>query len=64
MRGTHTFRDSQETADVKMTKAEINKNWETVLDLLAENVTSVSMQTWFAPLKPIRVNKKEVRILL
>jgi chromosomal replication initiator protein len=64
MRGTHTFRDSQETADVKMTKAEINKNWETVLDLLAENVTSVSMQTWFAPLKPIRVNEKEGKLLL
>src|SRR5665647_1410204 len=47
-----------------MTKAEINKNWENVLALLADNVTSVSMQTWFAPLKPIRVNEKEGKLIL
>ncbi len=47
-----------------MTKAEINKNWEKVLELLADNVTSVSMQTWFAPLKPIRVNEKEGKLIL
>jgi len=47
-----------------MTKAEINKNWEKALVLLADNVTSVSMQTWFAPLKPIRVNEKEGKLIL
>jgi len=47
-----------------MTKAELNRNWETVLKLLAENVTSVSMQTWFAPLKPVRVNEKEGKLIL
>lgn len=47
-----------------MTKAELNKNWQTVLNLLAEDVTSVSMQTWFAPLTPIRIDKKEGHLLL
>lgn len=64
MRSTHTFREFEKASDVDMTKAEINKNWETVLELLSENVTSVSMQTWFAPLKPIRVNEKEGKLLL
>lgn len=47
-----------------MTKAEINKNWKKVLELLAENVSSVSMQTWFAPLTPIRLNEKEGKLIL
>jgi chromosomal replication initiator protein len=64
MGATHTFRESIEILGREMTKAEINKNWEKVLELLADHVTSVSMQTWFAPLKPIRVNEKEGKLIL
>ncbi|NCB42054.1 MAG: chromosomal replication initiator protein DnaA [Clostridia bacterium] len=61
---THRFGKSKEYKRREMTKVEINKNWEKVLDLLAKDVTSVSMQTWFAPLKPIRVNEREGKLIL
>ena len=47
-----------------MTKLEMNKNWDKVMELLAMTITPVSMQTWFAPLKPVSVNLKDEKLLL
>jgi len=43
---------------------ELQKNWESTLSLLEPELSEVSYETWFLPLKPLRVDDNTNRIYL
>ena len=43
---------------------ELKKNWETTLRLLEPELSGISFETWFLPLKPIRTDESMNRIYL
>ena len=43
---------------------ELKKNWDNTLELLKNEVTEVSYETWFVPIKPLRTDEKTSRIYL
>ena len=47
-----------------MKKQDLKEHWERVLELLQEDLTTVSYDTWIAPLNPISVNQKEGKLFL
>jgi len=43
---------------------ELKKNWDKTLDILEPELSEVSFETWFLPLKPIRLDMASSRIYL
>ncbi len=47
-----------------MTKAELKKNWEKVLELLAESINRNRVDAFFRPLSPSRIREKDSVIMM
>ncbi len=45
-----------------MTKAELEKNWQQVLDILRENIGFLKVNSYFGPLTPVKLREKDQTI--